>query len=682
MAGPEGNEEALRTALRRSPNPFAESTVRDPHDTVPVDVPDLHAEPFQKMRELIERVRLEARPRIQVILGDPGEGKTHLLWRLRKLAEDSWRTDLPIALASVAPLRDPGRPFGHIYREAAVSLSNPLPYIDPFGEQPASPLERLGWLVLAGAVAHLASREGRFPDWCADRVPRFLASFVQRAVSDWDQAGPIVADRARSWADLQRIDPDVWRILARLPAEPTRAAALSWLRGAMLDDRDLSRWGFPPCIDNEDRAFRVLTSLCNCPNTPLVLGFDQLEGVRRLGVEAPRQLFAALVELFHQRARLVMIVMCQTSVWPEIRDRLEQQIRDRLEPPIRLRGISPAEALALCSARMRPMWSQAGIEPPFLTWPVPGSEISGAVDAQTCRTPRQILRWMASRIGTDTATAEAPSLDAPPSPPAPDAFEQHLLRERATIFDRTLESRASIARAAVHLALDTLASSGTPAHGVTVAEVRTRSLRTEGEGATVAMLELGVEKHRVHIEATNGAHGGSVKALAQRLARAVASKQATRALMLREQSNPLPAAAATIVDSVDQVSVAWLLAEDVAVLAAFESFAHACRAEESPQDAIRECALLAARLEVFGKLLRAPFQAAEVLDDSADADLLRRIEDLLSSRRSVIREARLADMLGVPRDQVARALDLLQERGVIGLTTDSGMKRIAFRRNA
>jgi len=671
-------DSVLEAVLRQSPNPFADSTVRGAHDSVAVDVPDLHAEPYRRIRELIERVRLEARPRIQVVLGDPGDGKTHMLWRLRKLSEDSWRTDAPIALASIAPLREPGRPFAHIYREAAASLSNPLPYIDPFGEQPASQLERLGWLVLAGAVAHLAAREGRFPDWGAERVPRFLASFVQRAMSDWDQAGPIILERARSWAELQRIEPDVWRVLGRIPSEPTRAAALSWLRGAVLDDRDLARWGFPPSVDGEDRAFRVLTSLCNCPGTPVVLGFDQIEGVRRLGVEAPRQLFAALVELFHQRARLVCIVLCQTSVWPEIRDKLEQQIRDRLEPPIRLRGISAAEALALCSARMAPVWKDSGHEPPFATWPVPASEITGVVDSQSCRTPRQVIRWMAERLGAD-----GPAVSALPEPPAPpeSVFDLHVVRERAAVFDRTPESRASIARTAVHLAMDALAASGLDAQGVVVREVKTRSLRTEGEGATVAVLEYGSQKHKVHIEATNASHGGSVKALAQRLARAVASKQATRALLLREQNSPLPAAAATLIDSVEQVGVAWLMAEEVALLAAFESFAHATQGEESPEEAIRSCARQAAGLQLIARILRAPFETAAIPPPSADPDLVHRIEEVLASRRTVIREVRLADMLGVPRQEVARALDHLYERGVIGLTSDAGMARVVYRRS-
>jgi len=285
---------------------------------------------------------------------------------------------------------------------------------------------------------------------------------------------------------------------------------------------------------------------------------------------------------------------------------------------------------------------------------------------------------MAERLGAD-----GPAVSALPEPPAPpeSVFDLHVVRERAAVFDRTPESRASIARTAVHLAMDALAASGLDAQGVVVREVKTRSLRTEGEGATVAVLEYGSQKHKVHIEATNASHGGSVKALAQRLARAVASKQATRALLLREQNSPLPAAAATLIDSVEQVGVAWLMAEEVALLAAFESFAHATQGEESPEEAIRSCARQAAGLQLIARILRAPFETAAIPPPSADPDLVHRIEEVLASRRTVIREVRLADMLGVPRQEVARALDHLYERGVIGLTSDAGMARVVYRRS-
>ena len=77
----------------------------------------------------------------------------------------------------------------------------------------------------------------------------------------------------------------------------------------------------------------------------------------------------------------------------------------------------------------------------------------------------------------------------------------------------------------------------------------------------------------------------------------------------------------------------------------------------------------------------AVFETTAVPPASADPDLVQRIEEGLASRRTVIREVRLADMLGAPRDQVARALDHLYERGLIGLTSDAGMARVVYRRS-
>lgn len=668
-------ENDLWAILRAAPNPFADHAVRSAHDPLGADVPSLHGEAFRALRELVERVRVEAKPRIQVVLGDPGEGKTHLLCRLRRMSEDSWRTDLPYALAVVAPLREPLRPFGHILREAACSLALPLPFIDPFGEQPASELERLGWLALAGAVDHLRVREGRFQDWGAERVPRFLASFVQRATAEWDTVGPIVADRGRSWADWQRIDPDVWRVLVRLPAETTRPGALGWLKGVEHADRENE--GLPAAITGEDRAFRVLLSLANCPGTPLVLGFDQIEGVRRLGAQVVRQLFATLVELYNQRARLVMVVLCQTSIWPEVRDGLEQQIRERLEPPIRLRGLKPQEAIALAAARLAPVWRAGGVTPPEPTWPMSDGEITEQVAIHGYRTPRRIMMWMASRLGGEDEHA------APEPAARPELFSALLARERTSVFDRTLETRSSVARSAVHTVLDALARTGAQAWGARTLEAHAKPLRAQGECATIVTVERASVRRKVHIEATNSAHGGSVKAVVQRLARAVASKQTSVALLVREQSCPLPATAVGLIDSVPQVVVLWLSAEDMAALSAIEALVHACDDAAMPEvEAIELCARAGAALEVVARLVQAVFEPKPSLADDIDADVVRRIEELLTSKRTVVREGRLADLLGVDREQIAAAIDHLHERGAIGLTTDTMQRRVVYRKGS
>jgi len=674
--GGASEQRQLEAVLRSVPNPFADHAVRSAHDPLGVDVPTLHLEAFRAVRELIERVRGEGKPRIQIVLGDPGEGKTHLLCRLRRMAEDSWRTELPYALAAVAPLREPQRPFGHILREVSASLALPLPYIDPFGEQPASQLERLGWLALAGSVDHLRAREGRFQDWGAERVPRFLASFVQRALAEWQTVGPTVVERGRAWAELQRIDPEVWRVLGMLPLERARPIVLGWLKGAAIGERERVERDLPLAIDGEDRAFRVLMSLSNCPGTPLVIGFDQIEGVRRLGADAVRQMFSALVDLFNQRGRLAMLVLCQTSLWPDIRDGLEQQIRERLEPPIRLRGLVPHEAVALAAARLAPVWAGADLRPPTPTWPMSTQEITEQVAMHGYRTPRRILMWMAGRIGTPSAQAAAPQAEQ-------DLYGSLLARERASIFDRTLETRSSIARNALHLAFDSMARTETQGWGMRIIEAKTKTLRAEGECATVVTVERGGERRRVHVEASNSSHGGAVKALVQRLARAVASKQASAALLLREQSSPLPSAAAALVDPTPQVVVVWLTGEEMAALAALEVLSHACTdADLTETQALQTCAKVGAELELMGRIGQAIFEPKPESGEVIDPDVVARIEELLSSKRTVIREGRLVDMLGADRQQVAAALDHLHERGVIGLTTDTLHRRVAYRRGS
>jgi hypothetical protein len=303
-------------------------------------------------------------------------------------------------------------------------------------------------------------------------------------------------------------------------------------------------------------------------------------------------------------------------------------------------------------------------------------EITEQVTMHGYRTPRRILMWMAARIGTEMPHA--------PEPPGKlDLFAELLVRERAGIFDRTVETRSSIARNALHLALDAMARTETQGWGLRVIEAKTKALRAEGECATVVTVERAGVRRRAHVEASNSSHGGSVKALVQRLARAVASKQVSVALLLREQSSPLPAAAAALVDSAPQVVVVWLTGEEMAALAAVEGLSNACGdAEMTEIEALAHCARVGAELELMGRIGQAIFEPKPEPGESIDPDVVRRIEELLSSKRTVIREGRLVDMLGVDREQVAAALDHLHERGAIGLTTDTLHRRVAFRRGS
>jgi len=156
-----------------------------------VDVPSLHLEAFRAVRELIERVRVEGKPRIQLVLGDPGEGKTHLLCRLRTLAEDSWKTELPYALAAIAPLREPLRPFGHILREATASLAIRASLHRPIRRAAGQSVGASRVARVGGRGPSLAFARRKISGLGRRPSAAFLASFVQKGRFRMGQGRPV-----------------------------------------------------------------------------------------------------------------------------------------------------------------------------------------------------------------------------------------------------------------------------------------------------------------------------------------------------------------------------------------------------------------------------------------------------------------------------------------------------------
>ena len=69
----------MEDLARAAPNPFGDWVLRNGFEPPPWDVPEIHAEERRKLRELIESVRLSGQLAIQVVTGEPGDGKTHLL---------------------------------------------------------------------------------------------------------------------------------------------------------------------------------------------------------------------------------------------------------------------------------------------------------------------------------------------------------------------------------------------------------------------------------------------------------------------------------------------------------------------------------------------------------------------------------------------------------------------------
>ena len=93
-------------------NPFRSTSVGDPWQAEVIDVPEYNGKATRVGLETLDEVRSTGRSGMCMILGDAGTGKTHVLSRLRRIAEEN-----KYMFVSVRPLGDLTRIYGHILQE-------------------------------------------------------------------------------------------------------------------------------------------------------------------------------------------------------------------------------------------------------------------------------------------------------------------------------------------------------------------------------------------------------------------------------------------------------------------------------------------------------------------------------------------------------------------------------------
>src|SRR5712691_8201170 len=97
----------MEELARAAHNPFQGSVLRNGFEPPAWDVPEIHAGERGRLRALIEEVRRTGSLAIQVVTGEPGDGKTHLLATLRDEAEKAWlRPGSELAMVPIDPVRE------------------------------------------------------------------------------------------------------------------------------------------------------------------------------------------------------------------------------------------------------------------------------------------------------------------------------------------------------------------------------------------------------------------------------------------------------------------------------------------------------------------------------------------------------------------------------------------------
>ena len=586
--------------LAELPSPFSDSVLANAFCETP-DVPTIHAEARAACLAHVKSARDRAKTTLQVITGDAGEGKTHLIAWLRRQSMDAWRkatTGGRFAIAVVPPLRSLSRVAHHVLQEVVRQLAIRLPDAHHMDDATDTPIEIVVWRALLALAKRLVEDRHTPRELSAmltEAVDVDPERFLSTAVSHLKEAlrlhGTAFADAALRLPDTG-LDREIFRVVARFGdgEEPERAAIVDWLGGASLPQEKLTALGTELVLDEEDGAMRGLVTvlaLSRLAGTPVVIAFDQIEGTVRLGEDAVPELLSAIAELYNEVRGAVLVILCQTQLWPVLREKAAAHVRDRLDDTraIHLRALTPEQAVAVVEARMQRFWAAVDEQPNDPMFPLGRETVTEHVARANLRTPRAVVRYFQALL---REPPEARGGFVEPAKAAPSDIVRKKLEsyaEESRRHPRPPDTRAAIAQAVLLDVLGHAARTKRTTAGATVVSCEPKRLSKTGISGVLVHLARGESVTRVYVEGSNSSNGKSAASTAKRLADAVTQGVADRAVLLREAALPLPKAAQkALLELTPRGAILRLDDGAVAELAALEALLNAAASKDIPVD--------------------------------------------------------------------------------------------------
>lgn len=309
-------------------NPFAHTAVSDLDQEDLVDVAALHGDARQM---LLRGLRQASRGFGQMIalVGDPGSGKSHLLWWLR-------RQHRPESLVVAIPaLPDLAQPFRFTLKQLVSGLCR----VDKKGSPLERPIDRLLWEVIYAQTYDLldAARVGMYQGptavlkqlgpLCLDGGRRrSLADFAEAAQKSWSQIEPGLRSYLLTLPTENSLDATARQVIVQFPYTDRRALVTAWLAGEELAAKDRERIGAKQTINQEATARYVLCSLIRLVSVrrpaSITILFDQADQLlEQLGQPGLHALADVLGSLHGLTAATLLVLSCRPETFGQFSEK-------------------------------------------------------------------------------------------------------------------------------------------------------------------------------------------------------------------------------------------------------------------------------------------------------------------------------------------------------------------------
>lgn len=319
------------------PNPFGNSRVDTPFQNFP-DVSSIYADEFTILQKTLEEVKHDANHQSKgvVIIGEAGNGKTHLMMRLAKERLISNR---------LLFIRQPNHPDAilyHVYSRMLESLTEKLP-----GSQ-YSQLEDL----LAKSFSNIQIENLKNKPTLTQREENILARLSENPLNLYSLLGAEGTEvKRKSWDYITKMILNWWSQHYSLSGYPQviirglikycrysdhhkRELVRRWLAGEDLEPEtlqqvDLLPWGED--FGREDfslEAMKIFSQL-SFEDEPLIIIFDQLEGLKYQEVLL-RKFGEAIKEMFTHIGHSLFIFNLFPDRWQHFQQFFDSSVIQRM----------------------------------------------------------------------------------------------------------------------------------------------------------------------------------------------------------------------------------------------------------------------------------------------------------------------------------------------------------------
>jgi len=335
-------------------NPFASSIVSDPKDHLFPDVTSINKKVYDALIRLLRHSKLHPSMGLAaLVLGEAGDGKSHLIHRL--LMNRNAHTDLNYILAYIQPIEDPEQTFSYLLREIVTNLFQPI--ADNF---PVSIIDELLAILYKNTIQNGGLKINK------PSTQEQLKSVFQSNPVDLFR---IVELSPGSWKTIEKTIISIYgnqcsieflQALIHLRDLNKRHSIMEWMKCNPIDTEEAQLTNVTSknylTVNAKEQAARDMikhiSNFISICQRPFLICFDRLEN---LDNNDKVKSFGRMIEFLVDDAKSMMpIAFCRGDLWDNVlKQKFNIHVSERLKSnQFHLEGCTYDQAFELISSRL------------------------------------------------------------------------------------------------------------------------------------------------------------------------------------------------------------------------------------------------------------------------------------------------------------------------------------------